>query len=47
MKEHLYQLAKDDYVAFITEYVRVTAGHYGPAPPDDVQRKLVRVLSLA
>ena len=42
MKEHLYGFAKDDYVAFITEYVRRTAGQYGPAPPDDVQRKLVR-----
>ena len=44
MKEHLYKLAKDDYIAFITEYVRMTAGQYGPAPPDDVQRKLVRAV---
>ena len=41
MKEHLYGLAKDDYVAFITEYVRRTVGQYGPAPADDVQHKLV------
>ena len=41
MKEHVYELSKCDYLAFITEYVRVTASQYGPAPPDDVQRKLV------
>ena len=42
MKQHLYKFAKDDYIAFITEYVKMTAAQHGPAPPDDVQRKLVR-----
>ncbi len=42
MKEHLNGFAKDDYVAFITEYVWRIVCQYGPAPADDVQRKLVR-----
>lgn len=41
MKQHVYNFAKFDYVAFVTEYVRMTAYQHGPTPPDDVQQKLV------
>ena len=42
MKQHVYNLAKFDYVTFITEYARRTAVQHGPVPPDDIQRKMVR-----